>query len=390
MKILEINEKYSKSGGQGQYFFELIEALEERGHEVYSCGFADKEEQTRNKLVLKDTKIFFIRQLKRFTFDFSTYFKLRHWIKKINPKVIHLHGINKSTLSILIASRGYKTVMSVQNYSLVCPTIWCVHQDDLKVCEGGIGWKCVKHKCIPPITFLIFYFHFLVRNYLLKKSVKLLPSSKTLQTYLIKHGFKNVKYHPNFIEIEKIKDSLERIRDIDLLYIGRFDGEKGIKSLIRAMRCIVNDSPKTKLYIVGDGPNRDKLEDLTEDLDLKNSIVFTGSVPFSRLKEYYGRAKVFVIPSLYMDNSPLVVFYAMVNGVPIVGSDRGGIPEYCIHNKTGLIFKATNVDDLYHKIMLLLNDPNLRKKLGDEGGRYVRNFEKKVILDSFLKKIQDN
>ena len=59
----------------------------------------------------------------------------------VNPEIIHLHNINKYTFSLLFALRGYKVVQTVHDYSLICPTIWNVH-NDLKPCPTGITRFC--------------------------------------------------------------------------------------------------------------------------------------------------------------------------------------------------------------------------------------------------------
>lgn len=388
MKILEINERYEESGGQSIFFFEIIDALREKGHEVYSCGFADKARQAESELIFKDTKNFFLRQLKRFTFDFSTYFKLRKWIKEINPEVIHLHGINKSTASILLACRGYKTVMTVHNYGLVCPTIWCVHKDDLKVCEGGIGWKCVAHKCLPRHVFLVLYVYWKILRYLLDWNVDVFISpSRELEKYLIKHNFKGVINQPHFVNIDKIRCSTKKTKDIDLLYVGRLRKEKGISSLIKAMGIVVKKKPDVKLVIVGQGYEKNDLDNLIKELGLQNSVTFIDEIPFDKVKEYYSRAKILVLPSIYMEQFGLVGIEAMVCGVPAIASNRGGIPEWCIHNKTGLLFEPNNVDDLSEKIILLLEDDVLRETLAKNGKEFVKKFDKDKQVNSFLSKI---
>src|SRR4030043_1360414 len=193
LKILQINESHFEAGGQERYFFDLINALREKGYKVYSVGFAPKARRDANSLVLKDTPNFVLSQIKRFLFDPSVYIKLSRYIKEIKPDIIHLHGINKSTFSVLAACRGYNTVMTVHNYGFVCPTIWCVYKNNLQICKGTPGLKCLKHRCINPITLITFKIHFKIRDLLLRKVVRqFITPSKRLKYYLQDYGFKNV------------------------------------------------------------------------------------------------------------------------------------------------------------------------------------------------------
>jgi glycosyltransferase involved in cell wall biosynthesis len=383
LKVLQINESYNEGGGEERYFFDLIEALKEQKHDIYSFGFANKEIKKNEILVLKDSNSAIIKNLKRFLFDFNTYFKLRAWIKKIKPDIIHIHGNNKSTLSVLLACRKNKVIHTVHNYGLLCPTIWCVKKDNLKPCNGGMGLKCYKHRCFPTHYLLAFHIHFLVRNYLIKKIVSaFIAPTKNLKKHLIKHMFGPVYQNYLFIDIKGMR-SEKRKKNKDILFVGRLDREKGVSFLIRSLTLMKNK--EFKLTIIGDGPQKKYLMGLVKKLDLKNNVEFLGKIPFNKVREYYGRSKLLVVPSIYMEQFGLVGPEAMINYLPVVASNRGGIPEWCEDEKTGILIDPTDIKQIARAMQRILLDQKLAKKFGAAGEKKAKTFNKERHLNEMIK-----
>lgn len=81
------------------------------------------------------------------------------------------------------------------------------------------------------------------------------------------------------------------------------------------------------------------------------------------LKEYYEMSNILVIPSICYDNSPLVIYESFSTGTPVIGSDIGGIPELIEEEYNGLLFEAGNVNSLKEKLVKVINNKELLKKL---------------------------
>lgn len=122
-----------------------------------------------------------------------------------------------------------------------------------------------------------------------------------------------------------------------LLFVGRLAHEKNIDILCKAMNRIVRENPKTKLLLVGDGPQQDELEKLIQTLDLQEHIILLGSIPHQALMSsgIYGACDLFVIAS-ETETQGLCVLEALAHGTPAIGVQAGALPEIIINKKNGL------------------------------------------------------
>jgi glycosyltransferase involved in cell wall biosynthesis len=123
---------------------------------------------------------------------------------------------------------------------------------------------------------------------------------------------------------------------------------------------------------LGDGPERQKLENLVDNLNLKNEVKFFGFVPYDDLPVYLNSADIFVRPSRSegMGNS---FIEALAAGLPIIGTPVGGITDIIEDGKTGLFAKVDDDKDLAQKIQLLLRDDNLSQSIVYEGRRMIED-----------------
>ena len=106
--------------------------------------------------------------------------------------------------------------------------------------------------------------------------------------------------------------------DILLIYVGRLWPEKNLPRLIKAFEIICRDWDRARLLVVGDGPDRGKLESLVTQMGLNSKVFFTGVIPFHELPPYYKAGDIFVTPSS-TETFGLTVVEAMASGLPVVG-----------------------------------------------------------------------
>lgn len=120
--------------------------------------------------------------------------------------------------------------------------------------------------------------------------------------------------------------------------------------------------PNVKCLILGIGKDETMLKDLRKSLGLEKEVVFVGEVPHREVPRYLKIADIFVRASRSegMGNS---FIEAMASGLPIIGTEVGGIPDFLRDRETGLFVKVDDHQDLAEKILLLLRDENLRQKL---------------------------
>ncbi len=153
-----------------------------------------------------------------------------------------------------------------------------------------------------------------------------------------------------------------------ILYVGRFDERKGIETLVRAFSLLKEkelkekDIQNLKLVIVGgssadmpDGDERKRIENLVDQLGLKESTIFAGRIGHDVLPLYYTAADVCVIPSHY-EPFGLVAIEAMACGVPVVASNVGGLKFTIIPEETGLLVEPKNIEAFANGIHRILCD----------------------------------
>jgi D-inositol-3-phosphate glycosyltransferase len=172
--------------------------------------------------------------------------------------------------------------------------------------------------------------------------------------------------------------STERI----LLYVGRLDPRKGLETLLRASAQLEAGSPVLsspwRLVIVGgsspdrsDGQERQRLEQLAQDLGISDRITFAGAISHDELPNYYNAADICIIPSHY-EPFGLVAIEAMACGTPVVASDVGGLRFTVIPEETGLLVPPCNPAALAEAIGRILTDEILAQKLRQQSSFHVQ------------------
>ena len=175
--------------------------------------------------------------------------------------------------------------------------------------------------------------------------------------------------------------------------VGRLVEKKGIKYLIMAMKYITKEFSDTKLIIGGTGPNKEYLETLTKKLGLNDKVIFTGYIKNSELPFYYASSDIFVLSSIVTrkgdtEGLGIVLLEAMASGVPVIGSNVGGIRDIIENNKNGFLTEPKNPEDIADKIIKLLEDEEIRHKFSMEGLKKIDEiFLWEVVTNMFSKAI---
>jgi glycosyltransferase involved in cell wall biosynthesis len=167
-----------------------------------------------------------------------------------------------------------------------------------------------------------------------------------------------------------------------VLFVGRLVPVKGAHAFIEAARTC----PGERFIVVGDGPERLRLEGAARDL---NNVTFAGMVPLTDVATYLDRAKMLVVPSLQEGQSNAVM-EAMARGIPVIASRVGGLPDLVVDGETGFLTEPGNVAALSECIRRLSADPALRLKFGENSVRAMQRHrwpEVIAILESALTEI---
>lgn len=372
-KILLFNDTYSQFGGTEVYFFNLLGWLKKSAnYQVFTAGFADKTRINSEHFIYNDTKFNFWRYLQRVFFDPLFYLRLRLWIVKINPDIIHLHNINKATNTLLLACRGYKTIQTVHDYGLVCPSLWCVYKDNIEVCNGWIGWQCIKRRCIPWYYFPFLWWHNKTRNFLLKKQISFfLTTGQRLKKYLLDNDFRNILVLPLPIDLDKFQYQESSNKKI-ILYVGMLEKNKGIEYLLATFQLVSRERTACRLIIIGRGKIEGNLHKICQRLGIEKKVIFRGRISQDEIIENYRQARVVVIPSIGQETFSLVTVEAMACGRPVIGTDRGEIPNFIKDNETGFIVSAKDSKKMAEKILKIMDEEKIFQRFSIAGYKRIQ------------------
>lgn len=154
-----------------------------------------------------------------------------------------------------------------------------------------------------------------------------------------------------------------------VLFTGRLTSQKGVEYLIKAGKDI-----KAQIYIIGDGPELNKMKDLAAKLKLENIhfLGYMGKEQERELKEFYSRADVFVAPSVVAEALGLTILEAMAAGTPVVATRKGGIPLAVKNGTNGYLIRAKNSKQIAQAVNKILSNETLRKKMSQNAWEIVK------------------
>lgn len=179
----------------------------------------------------------------------------------------------------------------------------------------------------------------------------------------------------------------------NIIVVSRLTQRKGIDYLIEAMSEVSKAVPQSRLILAGDGNAREELEEKTRSLGLQNSIIFRGLIDHKLLaKEIYQKADIFVLPSLNegMSNTMLE---ALASGLPLIATPTGGSEELIKEGVNGYIVPMKNSQILAEKIITVLQNDNLRIRLGENSRQKAESLSWEKVAESYKKlyqKISEN
>lgn len=376
MKILLANKFFYLKGGAEVSFFETAKLLESKGHKViffsmqhpknfpsiYEKFFVSNVDY--EKSALKDK----IDASLKLLYSFEAKRKIKDLIKREKPDVAYLNNIHHQiSPSILGAFKQFNipVVLALRDYKMVCASYSMLA--DWKICEACKNKKyyycflkaCVKDsKAMSFINTIEMYLHHKILHIYDLVDVFISPS-EFLKSKVEEMGFKGkIIYLPNFVKIEDFKPQYNW-EENSIVYFGRLSKEKGLFTLIDAMR----DTKGIILKIIGDGPIRGDMEKKVENENIKN-VLFLGYKSGENLRNEIKKSMFTVLPSEWYENNPRSVIEGFALGKSVIGSRIGGIPELVKDGETGLTFEPGNSVDLRSKIEYYTNNPDKVVKMG--------------------------
>lgn len=232
----------------------------------------------------------------------------------------------------------------------------------------------------PGFLGLLFDIHRkLLAGKILKKAKKLFILSNDYTNYSnLKDIFfekkRDLVVLPNGVDIDEFNPCLDSPpgfikKSKTLLFVGSLDRAhafKGLEYLLRACLSIANTYDDFILLIIGDGDLRKDYADFAKRIGILQNVRFLGSISSEDLPKYYSISDILILPSIRIENFPLVLIEAMAAGKPIVTSNIPGVRTIIKDYENGLLVQPADFNDLASKIIYLLNNPALCHEIGLE------------------------
>lgn len=204
--------------------------------------------------------------------------------------------------------------------------------------------------------------------------------SKELENIYSKENLNKCKciYIPNVIDsIPSVKSNKE---ENSIISIGRLSKEKGYSDLIDVINILKNRNESIKLYLIGDGAEKDSLQNKINELNLNKNIKLLGFLDFKKCSEYLSKSKVYVMSS-YTESFGLVLIEAMSHKLPCIAFDSASGARELLSNDNGILIKNRDLKEMSNKIYELLTNTEEYKKYSTKG----YEFSKRFLLDNVKK-----
>jgi glycosyltransferase involved in cell wall biosynthesis len=241
------------------------------------------------------------------------------------------------------------------------------------------AWRCHKpvvatcHNWVGGTAALGIYNH--LDRMALKKFNALAAVSDAVAQRLLAFGVpsEKIKTIANGIDVTAFERAqpLPLLKDEGSIVVGvvaRLDLQKGFEYLLRAARELCKMFPGLKIVIAGEGPDRSAIEEMIEQYGLQSSVVLAGQQ--SNMPAVYAAMDIFVLPSLN-EGLPMTVLEAMAASKPVIATRVGAIPSVIKDSENGLLVAPKDPEGLQNAIASLLNDPERRRRLGDQAHAWV-------------------
>lgn len=179
-----------------------------------------------------------------------------------------------------------------------------------------------------------------------------------------------LEYIPPPIDLEKFPPGIWDKREPIILYVASLIERKGPRILIEAFHRIAEEFPSFRLVMVGKGPEAPQLNQLAVDLNLKNRIEFIEYLTQDQVADLMRRATLFVLPSLE-EALGMVIVEALASGLPVIGTNAGGIPEV-VTPDVGMLVPPGDAPALAEAMRTLLSNPGTLAQMSERAPKHVR------------------
>lgn len=355
---------YPTFGGSGVVATELGLELAKKGHEIH---FITYRQPVRLALLNPNVHYHEVNVPEYPLFHYQPYelalsSKLVDMVKLYKIELLHVH------YAIPHAYAGYMAKQILKSEGIFIPMVTTLHGTDITLVGNHPGYK-------PAVTFSI-------NKSDVVTSVSQSLKDETLRKFKIK---KEIHVIPNFIELDKIRNEnqischrsfMAKKEERIITHISNFRRVKRIPDIIKIFYKIQQKIP-AKLMMVGDGPEKEKAEQLCEELGISDKVIFFGNS--NEIDQILSYSDLFLLPS-ETESFGLAALEAMAWSVPVISSNSGGLPEVNFDGESGYLSDVGDVDSMAENALKILSDDKSLAGFRERALNVAQRFDIKKIL----------
>lgn len=291
------------------------------------------------------------------------------WRRRGHYDIIHIHGLSYHTFAAVLAGR------------------WIKRKTLTKLVNSGMASDIKKMQKGQHLAFS----HYLLPIAL--GSDRYIALTKTIASELVNAGVpqERIVRLANGVETDRIiaKSDYSLHFPARLIFAGRLHYQKGLDVLLKALKKVNEHDPALPicLQVLGDGPLREDMWRLAEQLGIAHEVEFVGQT--EQVIEHFRQADIFILPSR-AEGISNALLEAMACGLPVAVSDIPGNLDVVEHEQNGLIFHVEEPDSLAQVLVPLLEGQKLRESLGKAARKTVeKEFSLSVVADRYISVYQE-
>jgi phosphatidyl-myo-inositol alpha-mannosyltransferase len=342
--ILGLHQEFKKRGIQSKIIVPRRSSLENYGKEVILLGTSFPWRTTGTQ--------------GDFCINFNP-FAIRKVLEKEKFDVLHFHNCGfPSTLQILELSESLNILTFHANLekSVFIKTF----PGFIYAFNKLVQWKIDGVIGVAPLNLKIFKYY---------------KGPKTV----IPNGIDPAEFNPKVPKIKKYLDG-----KINILFLGRIEERKGLIYLLRALKILNRKHDNLRLIVIGEGPLKKYCQKWTLKNKLDN-VVFEKPVSQKEVPSYYKTADIYCSPAIYGESFGIVLIESMAMGTPVVAFANKGYAGVLENTKGGrFLAKPKDYRTLADKLEILINNPDLRKEMGEWGKKEAEKYSWPKIVDQVL------
>jgi len=304
-------------------------------------------------------------------FDSRLYRAALGELRRVKPDVVHIHNISGATFAPYLACRaaGVPVVGTLHDYWLLCANN-CLYRQDETLCDSTGGSRACRH-CFRgydhwgDVPFRRALFKLLSAN--ARRFIS--PSQALIDIHvgagyrrdrfdLVPYGLDEEIQAPTHPDVRAIIASASEFNTV--VFAGGGMRFKGVAVLLDALPAMLREVPRLRVVVVGGG----EPAFLAKLRAFAPAVRVLNYVPFGEMRMLFGSAQLAVSPSIWHDNSPVVIYECQQMGTPTVGANAGGIPELVRENETGYLFELGDAEGLAKKVIgHFARPPDARRRM---------------------------